>query len=250
MSHLDTAMALAEAGFVVVAPTHTGDNYQDDSAVGTSHWLVDRSRHISRVADFMLDTWKDRAHLVGRRVGLFGFSAGATTALISIGGVPDLARIDTQCADHPEFVCRLRRPDTPVLDPGPAGWTHDARITAAVIAAPGLGFTFEPSGLENVRAPVQLWTGADDRVVPYATNVGIVRQLLPVSPEFHSVPGAGHYAFLRPCRIGPPMLCKDGAGFDRAAFHKAFNRSVVAFFEAHLVAPPEPSHPSVGIAPR
>tara|TARA_R110002051_G_scaffold47452_10_gene93947 strand:+ start:2548 stop:3609 length:1062 start_codon:yes stop_codon:yes gene_type:complete len=244
MSHVDTAIALAEAGFVVVAPTHTGDNFQDDSAVGTSRWLVDRSRHISRVADFMLNTWKDRTHLDGKRVGLFGFSAGATTALISIGGVPDLARVETQCASHPEFVCQLRRAGAPIVDPGPASWTHDARVSAAVIAAPGLGFTFEPAGLASVRVPVQLWTGADDQTVPYATNVGIVRRLLPVPPEFHSVPGAGHTAFLRPCRLGPPMLCKDGPGFDRVAFHKTFNRSVVAFFKAHLVVPSEPASAS------
>ena len=237
MSHVDTALALAEAGFVVVAPTHTGDNFRDDSAVGTSRWLVDRSRHISRVADFMLNTWEDRGHLDGRRVGLFGFSAGATTALISIGGVPDLDRVETRCASNPEFVCQLRRPGAPAGDPGPASWTHDARISAAVIVAPGLGFTFEPAGLENVRAPVQLWTGAEDQVVPYASNVGIVRRLLPVPPEFHSVAGAGHTAFLRPCLLGPPKLCRDGPGFDRGAFHKTFNRSVVAFYQAQLVTP-------------
>lgn len=53
-SHLDTAQALAEAGFVVVAPTHWGDNFQDDSIVGASAWFVDRSRHISSVIDYMV----------------------------------------------------------------------------------------------------------------------------------------------------------------------------------------------------
>ncbi|MDP1736441.1 MAG: dienelactone hydrolase family protein [Caulobacter sp.] len=234
LSHVDTALALAEAGFVVVAPTHPGDNFRDDSAVGTSGWLVDRSRHVSRVADFMLMTWRDRGHLDGAKVGLFGFSAGATTALISIGGTPDLGRVETQCAAHPEFVCELRKPGAPLKDPGPAGWTHDPRISAAVIAAPGLGFTFEPNGLSGVTAAVQLWSGAADQTVPYATNAGTVARLLPTPPEAHIVPSAGHYAFLPPCRIGPPMLCKDGPGFDRVAFHKDFNARVVAFFKARL----------------
>ena len=234
ISHVDTALALAEAGFVVVAPTHTGDNFRDDSAVGTSDWLVDRSRHISRVVDFMLNNWGDRGHLDARRIGLFGFSAGATTALISIGGVPDLGRVEPQCASHPEFVCKLRKTGAPLRDPGPSNWTHDSRIAAAVIASPGLGFTFEPAGLSSVKAPVQLWLGTEDQTVPYATNAGIVRRLLPTPPEFHSVPGAGHYAFLPPCRLGPPLLCKDGPGFDRAAFHTVFNRSMIAFFKTHL----------------
>src|SRR5215472_9059957 len=33
-SHYDTALALAQAGFVVAAVTHTGDNSQDQSYVG------------------------------------------------------------------------------------------------------------------------------------------------------------------------------------------------------------------------
>ena len=36
--HVDTALALARAGFVVAAVTHTGDNYQDHSQAGLI-WL-------------------------------------------------------------------------------------------------------------------------------------------------------------------------------------------------------------------
>jgi predicted dienelactone hydrolase len=81
---------LAEAGFVVVAPMHPGDNFRNSSLVGRPEWLADRSRHVSQMIDFMFATWEGRARLVRDRVGIFGFSAGATTALISIGGVPDL----------------------------------------------------------------------------------------------------------------------------------------------------------------
>ena len=236
VSHIDTAMALAEAGFVVAAPTHPGDNFRDRSAVGTTDWLVDRSRHLRRVTDFMLAGWAGRSHLDQGRVGVFGFSAGATTALIAAGGVPDLGRIAAQCADHPEFVCRLRKAGPAPASPDPSQWTHDPRIAAAVVAAPGLGFTFAPAGLSAVRAPVQLWSGAADETVPYATNAGIVRRLLPTAPDFHNVAGASHYAFLAPCGIiGPPAICRDEAGFDRAAFHRSFNEAVVAFFKARLL---------------
>lgn len=234
-SHLDTALALAEAGFVVAAPMHTGDNFRDDSTVGTSDWLVDRSRHISRVTDFMIGRWKDHGHLEQRRVGVFGFSAGATTALIAIGGAPNLDLVAKQCADHPEFVCKLQKPGSPLHNPPAPGWTRDRRITAAVIAAPGLGFTFAPKGLLTVTAPVQLWAGADDQTVPLATNADLVRRLLPNPPSFHSVAGASHYSFLMPCGlIGPPAICKDKDGFDRAAFHRDFNQAVVSFFRKNL----------------
>ncbi len=234
MSHADTAVALAAQGFVVLAPTHPGDNYLEDQDVGTVQWLPNRARHIRRVIDMMLGRWKDRGHLDPMRIGIFGFSAGATTALVAIGCTPDLRLIASQCATHPEFVCKLTKPAA-FRSLAPVAWAGDSRIAAAVLAAPGLGFTFEPRGLINIRVPVQLWSGAADQTVPFGTNAGAIERGLSRKPEMHVVPGATHYSFLMPCGlIGPPQLCSDAKGFDRKAFHNAFNRSVVSYFRANL----------------
>jgi predicted dienelactone hydrolase len=48
-SHYDTALALAQAGFVVAAVTHTGDNNSDQSYAGNRKDLIDRPRQIKRV---------------------------------------------------------------------------------------------------------------------------------------------------------------------------------------------------------
>jgi len=236
ISHIDTAQALARSGFVVVAPMHPGDNFQDDSAVGRPDWLANRSRHVGKVIDFMFAQWEGRARLIPDRVGIFGFSAGATTALIAIGGVPDLDRVSAHCARAPEFVCNLMaRPAAADAGSGSPQWVHDRRIAAAVLAAPGLGFAFAPSGLADVQVPVQLWAGAADQTVPYETNAAMVRQLLTRPVDFHSVPGAVHLSFLAPCGPeSPPQICQDGPGFDRSAFHRELNRSMVEFFRRHL----------------
>jgi predicted dienelactone hydrolase len=236
LSHIDTAQALAEAGFVVVALMHPGDNFQDDSMVGRPQWFTDRSRHVGRTIDFMLTAWEGRARLIPDRVGIFGFSAGATTALISIGGVPDLGRVQAHCVRSPEFVCSLIAPPGTRAGAGPPPLVHDRRIAAAVIAAPGLGFAFAPDGLAGVRVPVQLWTGDADRTVPYETNAGVVRQLLRGPVDFHRVAGAAHLSFLAPCGPdSPPQICRDGEGFDRSAFHRELNRSMIEFFRRHLI---------------
>jgi predicted dienelactone hydrolase len=220
---------------VVAAPTHPGDNAKDSSRV--AEWLLNRSRHVRRVIDVALTNWKDRGHLDPRRIGIFGFSAGATTALIEIGGVPDLRKIATQCAERPEFFCKLTSPDS-YRDAKPQPWQGDSRIRAAVIAAPGLGFTFEPNGLSKVRTAVQLWAGSADQTVPIATNAGLIQQLLPQPAELHVVPGATHFSFLMPCGlIGPPELCRDPNGFDRRQFHQDFNASVAGFFQSRLGTP-------------
>ncbi len=59
-----------------------------------------------------------------------------------------------------------------------------------------------------------------------------------MEPEFRAVPGAGHFAFVAPCSEAlanvSALLCTDPPGFDRVAFHRAFNRAVVIFFAAQL----------------
>lgn len=233
-SHSDTALALASAGFVVAAVTHTGDNAEDQRYVGTPRWLIDRQRHIHLVLDYMLDAWPAHRQIDPARVGMFGFSAGGFTALVSIGGVPDLAQIGTHCKAHPEFACTLWK-QLPTKSIPDSEWVHDARIKAAVIAAPGYGFAFEPDGLSHVKASVQLWNGTNDKNVPYATNEAAVRKLLPAPADYHAVPDAGHFSFLAPCPSWLPLpICKDANGFDRVAFHRDFNRAVVAFFQSKL----------------
>ena len=233
-SHMDTALALAQAGFVVIAPMHTGDNYADQSSVGGPKWLIDRARHIPATVDFMLKTWPSHDQIGPGRIGIFGFSSGGFTGLTSIGGRPDLKRIAAHCMRSPELACRLWKPGSAPL-PGPESFAHDPRIKAAVIAAPGFGFTLAPNGLSEVTAPVQLWSGEADVNVPYATNTALVREALRANVEYHSVPGAGHVAFLTPCSwIGPAVLCRDAKGFDRRAFHRQLNAEVVRFFQAKL----------------
>jgi predicted dienelactone hydrolase len=82
---------------------------------------------------------------------------------------------------------------------------------------------------------VQVWHGANDETVPYATNVQIIEQGLGDHAETHTLPGATHLSFLAPCGVlKPPALCKDPGGFDRVAAHKAMNAEVVRFFATHL----------------
>ena len=241
-SHADLAMALAASGYVVAAPMHTGDNYADQSGLASPNWLANRNRDLRLTADYLLGAWSGHDHIDPGRVGAFGFSAGGTTVLAAIGARPDLRLIPEHCAKAPEFVCALlRQAKSPLLSPplqaGAVGPTSqpDQRIRAAVVAAPGLGFTMAGNALAGVKAPVQLWNAADDVNVPYDSNARVVREGLPQGAEFHLVPRAGHMAFLAPCGpIGPPALCKDAEGFDRGYFHTHMNQSVIDFFNSTL----------------
>jgi predicted dienelactone hydrolase len=119
---------------------------------------------------------------------------------------------------------------------------HDPRIAAAVIAAPAIGYGFTPQGLSGVQVPIQLWRGDRDEILAHPYHAQNVYDGLPIKPEYHVVPNAGHFAFLAPCSAALQSIvsdiCSDPAGFDRAAFHREFNAAVVAFFEAKLPARP------------
>ena len=242
-SHADLALALASAGYVVAAPVHPGDNYADQSAIGSALFFSGRTRQLHATVDFMLENWHGRDRIDPKRVGAFGFSAGGFTVLTAVGAQPDLRIVAKHCAESPEFVCDVLRhaksallnADTPTTGDS---FVPDTRIKAAVVAAPGLGFTMQPNGFAAVHVPIQLWSGDQDDKVPYATNARLVREALGSGVEFHSVPGAGHTSFLVPCGVlAPPDLCSDPGQFDRKAFHRAMNASVVAFFEEKMTRP-------------
>jgi predicted dienelactone hydrolase len=233
--HLDTAIALAKAGFVAAALTHNGDSWHDSSQA-VAVW--ERPRQLKVLVDYMLGDWRDRRHIAPDRIGAFGFSAGGFTVLAAAGAEPDFGTMNAHCQAHPTFEdCRIV-----AAHPVPANtsivWTHDPRIKAVVSAAPALGFAFGRSGLAAVRVPVQLWRAADDHVLPHPYYAEAVRQTLPTAPEMHVVPHADHYDFLAPCSAwlaeNVPAICHSEPGFDRATFHQQFDRDVVAFFERTL----------------
>lgn len=232
--HVDTAEALAKAGFVVAALTHPGDNWRDNSRATK---IEERPAALSSLISFMLDRWPGRASVDPARVGAFGFSAGGFTVLAAAGGRPDMSRLGGHCADHPTFfVCSLLRaqPRSAGNVPWPA--LQDGRIKTVVVAAPALGVTFNRAGLADVRVPVQLWRAASDTILPAPFYADAVRDALPSRPEFHDIAGAGHFDFLSPC-VEPasmPQLCESAAGFDRRKFHDRFNQAVVRFFSRYL----------------
>lgn len=239
-AHYDTALALARAGFVAAAINHAGDTYDDQSQVLR---LWRRPAQLRRLVSYMLDEWPQHAQLNPARVGAFGFSNGGFTVLVAAGGVPDLNRTAPYCLAHPDHdLCRALKqagvdPHLGAAVP-PGAWISEPRIKAIVVAAPAFGFAFSTDGLRNVRVPVQLWRAAEDYHQPNAWYDEAVRLALPRPPEYHVVVGANHYGFLPPCttRLAHrvPKICADPPGFNRGAFHQAFDAQVVRFFESTL----------------
>lgn len=238
LGHHDTAATLADAGYVVAAISHPGDNFQDLSRQGHLSAFATRPVDVKRLTDYMLGAWPRHAQLDASKVGLFGFSRGGYTGLVTIGAVPDWTLRQDLCPPQSTLpLCgEIRRnelPAPPVPDP---------RIQAAVIVDPLS--VFDAKGLGQVGIPVQLWASAlgGDGVTPQ--SVETVRQGSPSAPDWHLAANAGHFAFLAPCSPAlaeaVPCICRDAAGFDRVVFHQVFNAQVLAFFQRHIAAAKAP----------
>ncbi|AVJ27889.1 alpha/beta hydrolase family protein [Achromobacter spanius] len=233
LSHHDTAAALADAGFVVAAINHVGDNALDKSRQGYLSIFSTRPREMRRLIDYMTGVWPDKASLDAEKIGFFGFSRGGYTGLVLAGAAPDLAAGLAICADQPSLpMCRDIAAGKVPQQPYPA----DARIKAAVIADP-LN-VFSEGALKRVTLPIQLWVSARGGEGVSPASVEAVRQGLGAAPDYQMAAGAGHYVFLAPCSADQaealPGICRDEAGVDRSAFHQALNAQVTAFFKARL----------------
>lgn len=235
-NHYDTALALAQAGFVVAALTHPGDNYRDKSRETD---LAARPRAVHVLIDYMLAAWPSHTVIDPAKVGMFGFSSGGFTTLVLIGGVPDLTKIGPYCTSHPQvYVCNVVREHPVATRILVTDWIIEPRIKAAVVVAPALGFVFAPAGLTAVQIPVQLWRAGDDHILPSPDYVEPVRDALPQPPEYHVVAGADHFDFLAPCSEDltryVPAICQERGAFDRATFHRTFNAEITRFFKQTL----------------
>lgn len=246
-SHADTALALAEAGFVVAAPSHTGNHFKD-MGFAINEWIIERPKHVSTVIDYLDKHWDKRSVVKNNKTGEFGFSAGGQTVLSLIGAIPNFALAKGHCDSNPkEYVCEqgmIQEILTAKLDKLPTkSWGADPRINAAVIAAPGLGIAYNKQALTNVIVPVQLCSGLVDKRVPHLSNVKPIANAMGDLSENHWVEDAGHFSFMvQSCtaklkEYEPQtwaFLCVDKEGFNRQDFHKYMNAQVVRFFKENL----------------
>ena len=92
--HYDTAETLADAGFVVAAVNHRGDNSPPTFSDGADpSVMLGRPADIKRLISHMISASPAASNIDPGRIGFFGFSAGGYTGLVLLGAHPDWATV-------------------------------------------------------------------------------------------------------------------------------------------------------------
>ena len=109
IGHYDTYEVLADAGFIVAAVNHPGDNVLDLSRTDDLSIYVERPNDIKRLIDFMVGASPLASNIDRERIGIFGFSRGGYTGLAVIGANPDWASATDLCQQSTTRVCEQIR---------------------------------------------------------------------------------------------------------------------------------------------
>ncbi len=95
----DMARQLAENGFVVIAPTHTGDSIYDSSDLFTAENIIERPRDLLVSLEVVLDSPELSGIADESRIGVMGSGFGAITAMQMAGARPDFSEISLLCRE-------------------------------------------------------------------------------------------------------------------------------------------------------
>ena len=238
LNHRDTAIRLAEAGYIVAAPEHVGDSWRDVRFSGTPANWRRRPSQLSAVLDWLLGDDALSPHIDTGRIGAVGHSAGGYSVLALIGGRADMAVLARHCTERrsqdPEF-CDYGRPEEHDKDPMPD--FTDRRVGAVVAVAP-VGALFGDGAFSGVEVPAQIHRLDGDLVLRRPWHADRIAALMGNSARIVTHPKAHHFAFISPFPgalgddVGAPA--RDPAGFNRHAFLLEIDNQILSFFDDAL----------------
>jgi predicted dienelactone hydrolase len=238
------ATALAESGFIVVAPNHPGTTTRDrDPKQRAALW--ERPHDISRTISAMLAHPIFGDAIAKDRIAAIGHSLGGYTVLALAGAHYSTARETADCGEHPDradcvFVREAGIGADPKTTASLEASLRDPRIAAVVSLDLGLTQAFDRQSLSKIDIPVLVFgAGREDMLDLDAESRALAAALPPGLVRYVELADAGHFDFVGVCKPaaeeilkeeepGDEMVCKAG-GAERDALHAVIIEKVKAF---------------------
>lgn len=249
LSHHDSAEFLVRKGFIVVAPTHPGDNYLDTSRIYTEHQVTDRPYHLQLALDAVQAHPEIGPVADMSNVGVIGYGTGAAAAMLLAGAMPDTEGLrsyctkakpdDPYCSDwaHARLALFMNKTAEELQPAGGRPW-HDPRVKCVALLAPAYGMLFNAQGVASMQVPSILIEAERDAMNEPELHAQYLRTLLPEKTSYFILSDATSFTLHAVCsermRTNYPAVCKDSEKVDRKVVHKAVNDILLRFFGTKL----------------
>lgn len=242
-SYHDTAARLAMRGFVVAAVTHSGDCMYNMDTLFSLEQLRQRAREISATLDLLSENAQTSQGIDANRIGIIGFGAGATTALLLGGALPDCGNWPEYCrrADSDDTYCgtwaKKRISELCAQLPLPSSLA-DPRIKAVAAVVPGSGMLFSQDSFRYFHPPLLLVGAENDKLRPPALHTDVLSRLLTGKARYVRIKNADSASFVAACpeplEDDLPELCRTVSSADRNAIHQRMYALLSDFFLYYL----------------
>ncbi|QCK16122.1 alpha/beta hydrolase family protein [Mangrovivirga cuniculi] len=234
------AIELAKNGYIVIAPDHWGNTYDNKiPEYFVRYW--ERPLDINFLLTSILADKSINSSIDDTRIGMMGFSFGGYTTLAIAGADINCELIKEQTktkAGKKEFKVSelgdLRKLISEINCSEPQKTFKDDRFKVFVAMAPALGLGL-PDQSQNIKAPVLIIGAKNDRTTPIQTNAMKYHKLITGSEYFLLEGETGHYVFLNE---GNKMLQKrakryyrDDKSVKRSLIHEQVTKEVLSFLK-------------------
>jgi predicted dienelactone hydrolase len=237
------AIELAKSGFIVMAPDHWGNTFDNKiPEYFVRYW--DRPIDISFLLTSVLADKSINLTIDKERIGLMGFSFGGYTTL-AIAGADVNCKLIKENAKTKVGKKEFTVPELGDLrnliyelncDEIPATFKDD-RFKVFVAMAPALGLGM-PDKIQEIKEPVLIIGANNDQTTPIKTNALKYHRIIPES-KFSLLEGkTGHYIFLNEGNDELQKYAKkyygDDKSVNRQLIHKQVTKEVLLFLKENL----------------
>lgn len=242
-AHHNLASWLAQAGFVVAAPSHSRDYMDNMDDLFTFDQLARRVQEIGKTIDMLADQ-KDLAAIVDKeRIGIIGFGSGGSAALLLGGALPDCGGWPEYCGNAGEqdvYCSTWARDRINILCQSFPLKTSlaDRRVKAVAAISPGYGMLFDNDSFRYFYPPLLLVCAGKDQFNVARLHCEPLARLLGKRTRYLALPDADAGALMAPCPPGLaaelPELCQSVQPYRREAIHLELRAALLAFFAHYL----------------
>lgn len=239
-SYHELAARLAKEGYFVLAPTHPHDCIDNMDDLYTWRQIEGRLQDI----DFALETLYDipdlKPYIDENKVGIIGFGAGGTVALILGGAVPNCANWHNYCqkATKRDVYCikwAKERIDEMCLGGYWSGIETRTKAKAVAVINPAYGMLFDKISFEKFHARILLVGVEGDQENRVAFHSEQLAAILGTRAQYLALPEVDMGALMSACppslETELPDLCLSVLPEKRQEFQNRLFQAFSAFFE-------------------